>query len=359
MEFSFDEQQLEFRAQLRAFAEKQCSVSDVRAAWSSELGWSRERWKALAQMGVVGMTVPERYGGLGLGFVDLVLLLEEAGRACLPEPLLETVALGVSGLADASGERAEELQLEWLPRVAIGDAVLTVGVSSSSSSRSASSVSLVHVAAAAGADLLLLEHRSGARRELHAVSSTDVHQRTLPSLDGASRVAEVTWEPSASTTVVSGERGEAVLAGIADRAATGAGAILLGAADRMITMAAEYALERRQFGKPIGSFQAVKHHLASALVRLEFARPLVYRSALSLDQGDPEASVHASMAKASASDAALLAARSALQVHGAIGYTWEHDLHLWMKRAWALAASWGDAAFHRSRVLESAVAARS
>jgi alkylation response protein AidB-like acyl-CoA dehydrogenase len=129
------------------------------------------------------------------------------------------------------------------------------------------------------------------------------------------------------------------------------GAVLLGVADRLITMTAAYALDRIQFGVPIGSFQAVKHHLANALIGLEFARPAVYRAAYSLDQGDPEAGCHASMAKALASDAATAAARIALQVHGAIGYTWEHDLHLWMKPAWSLAAAWGDARHHRARVL--------
>ena len=133
----------------------------------------------------------------------------------------------------------------------------------------------------------------------------------------------------------------------------GTGAVLLGVADRLITMTAAYAVDRVQFGVPIGSFQAVKHHLANALIRLEFARPAVYRAAWSLDIGDPDAGSHASMAKALASDAATGAARIALQVHGAIGYTWEHDIHLWMKRAWSLAAAWGDAGFHRARVLES------
>jgi hypothetical protein len=132
----------------------------------------------------------------------------------------------------------------------------------------------------------------------------------------------------------------------------GVGAVLVGVADRLIAMAAQYANERSQFGKPIGSFQAVKHQLADALVRVEFARPVVYRAAWSLAEGDPDAGLHASMAKAMASEAATVAARTALQVHGAIGYTWEHDLHLWMKRAWALAAAWGDAAAHRARVLD-------
>jgi alkylation response protein AidB-like acyl-CoA dehydrogenase len=127
---------------------------------------------------------------------------------------------------------------------------------------------------------------------------------------------------------------------------------LLGVADRLIELAADYAREREQFGKPIGSFQAVKHHLANALLALEFARPVTYRAAYSIAHDDPDRSTHVSMAKTFASDAATLAARTALQVHGAIGYTWEHDLHLWMKRAWALAAAWGDASWHRERVAQ-------
>jgi alkylation response protein AidB-like acyl-CoA dehydrogenase len=134
------------------------------------------------------------------------------------------------------------------------------------------------------------------------------------------------------------------------------GAELLGLSQRMITMAADHAKERHQFGRPIGSFQAVKHLLAGAQVTLEFARPAVYGAAWSLDEGEPTASRAASVAKAYASDAATEAARVSLQVHGAIGYTWECDLHLFLKRAWALSAAWGSAAEHRARVLASLVA---
>jgi alkylation response protein AidB-like acyl-CoA dehydrogenase len=285
-------------------------------------------------MGVVGLTVPADHGGLGLGLVDLVLLLEEAGRVGLPEPLLDTTALGVPILAGAAWEPARS----WLDRVASGDAVLAIGVSS-----------MPAVVGAAAADLLLLE-RNG---ELHAVERDAATVVPRPGLDGTRRLAQVRWEPSPGSLVVAGKEARVVLAQLWDRAAMGTGAVLVGIADRLVAMAAQYAKERSQFGRPIGSFQAVKHHLANALVRVEFARPVVYRAAWSLSEGDPEASRHASMAKALASDAALLAARAALQVHGAIGYTWEHDLHLWMKRAWALASSWGDAASHRARVLEA------
>jgi alkylation response protein AidB-like acyl-CoA dehydrogenase len=205
------------------------------------------------------------------------------------------------------------------------------------------------VSGAPSADLFLLERD----RELHAVPAPAVTLRARPVLDGSRRLAVVEWEPSPSTLVVSGFEAEEVLAQLEQRAAMGTGAVLVGVADRLLSMAAQYAKERSQFGKPIGSFQAVKHHLADALVRVEFARPMVYRAAWSLSVGERDAGLHASMAKAMASEAATLAARTALQVHGAIGYTWEHDLQLWMKRAWALAASWGDAATHRARVLET------
>jgi alkylation response protein AidB-like acyl-CoA dehydrogenase len=335
--FAFDEQQLEFRAQLRALTDKTCTPADIRQAWASDQGWSPSRWASLAEMGVVGLTVPEADGGLGFGLVDLVLLLEEAGRSGLPEPLLETTALAVPVLVAATDAGAEDRRAQWLSPVAAGDAVLTVGLSS-----------MAAVPAALGADLLLLE-RAG---QLHAVpaSSTRCHLRL--SVDGARRLAEVDWEPSPETLVVAGAEAGVVLAALADRAAMATGAVLLGVADRLITMTAAYVVDRHQFGVPIGSFQAVKHHLAKALVRLEFARPAVYRAAWSLDQAEPDAGQHASMAKALASDAATLAARVALQLHGAIGYTWEHDIHLWMKKAWSLAAAWGDAASHRARVLE-------
>ncbi len=315
----------------------------LREAWASPLGWSRPRYEALAEMGVVGLTVPEEHGGMGLGLVDLVGLLEEAGRAGLPEPLVETTALGVPVLVQAPGAQGEVLRARWLEAVATGAAAIAVGTAS-----------MPAVPGAQGADLLLLE-REG---ELHAVPAAGVVLTPRPVLDGSRRLAKVDWEPSPATLVVSGFEAEGFVTALEDRAAMGTGAVLVGVADRLISMAALYAGQRSQFGKPIGSFQAVKHHLVNALVRVEFARPVVYRAAWSLSEGDPDARLHASMAKAMASEAATVAARTALQVHGAIGYTWEHDLHLWMKRAWALAAAWGDAAAHRARVLEILVGRR-
>jgi alkylation response protein AidB-like acyl-CoA dehydrogenase len=134
------------------------------------------------------------------------------------------------------------------------------------------------------------------------------------------------------------------------RGTLGYSAQLVGLARRMLAMTVGYVSERKQFGAPIGSFQAIKHHLADVRIAVEFAAPLAYRAAYSLAEGDPDAMLHCSMAKAQCADAAELAARAALQCHGAMGYSYEYDLHLFMKRAWALSRTWGDASWHRDRV---------
>jgi alkylation response protein AidB-like acyl-CoA dehydrogenase len=171
------------------------------------------------------------------------------------------------------------------------------------------------------------------------------------SIDGARHLLEVTAALPPAASVVDGAPATELWKKAADRGAWATAAVLVGVADRLLSMAAEYAAARVQFGKPIGSFQAVKHHLAGARIRLEFARPLVYAAAWALDEEEPDVPRRVAMAKSAASDAAGLAASVALQVHGAIGYTWEHDLHLWMKRAWSLSATWGDAGWHRARLL--------
>jgi hypothetical protein len=180
------------------------------------------------------------------------------------------------------------------------------------------------------------------------VTPEEVALQPVESVDGARRLFALDLGASSWARVQAEHHSEVDLA--FDRAVLGTAAQLLGLTDRMIEMTVAYASERKQFGVPIGSFQAVKHHLANARLALEFARPLVYRAASTVATGDSERPVAVSLAKASASDAARLAARVALQCHGAIGYTTEYDLHLFMKRAWALAATWGDAAWHRARV---------
>ncbi len=321
-----------FRDTARDLLHRHCPPAALRAAWSEPSGRVPGLWARLAEVGLVGLTVPEAQGGLGLDELDLVLVLEEAGRAGAPEPLLETTAVGAPLLRDSGSEALREA---WLPRVASGEAVLAVGLAGAP-----------YVAFAGEADLLLLQHGD----ELHAVPRAQVTLTAQPSVDGSRRLFSVAWSPGAETRFASGGAARRAAALAFDRGALAAAAELCGIARRLLDVTVEYVGVRQQFGKPVGSFQAVKHHLADALLAIELARPVVHRAAYSLARADPERSIHVSMAKAQASDAALGAARAALQCHGAIGYSAEHDLHLWMKRAWALAAAWGDAAWHRARV---------
>lgn len=323
MRFAFTEEQIELRSAVRDLLAKECPASVVRQAWENDTGRAEGAWKALAEMGVLAVLAPEEMGGIGGSEVDLVGVLEETGRAALPEPIVETAAVAVPLLAAAGDERAAAL------------------VDGSASVTAVAPTDELAVWAGS-ADVVLLFDDSC----VHAVATGDATVESRPSVDGARRLCAVS-APLGDATRVGGPDAAALAF---DRGALGTAAQLLGLGRQMLDVTVEYAKERKQFGAPIGSFQAVKHHLADVRLALEFAAPLVYRAAWSVAQGDPERSAHVSMAKAQASEAAVLASRAALQCHGAIGYTTEHDLHMWMKRAWALSASWGSAAWHRRRV---------
>ncbi len=349
MHFAFTDQQLEFRDAVRQVLARECTPDHVRAAYAAPTARSA-RWSVLADLGVVGLTVPEAHGGLGLALVDLVPLAEESGRVALPEPLVATTGLAAPLLADLdAGGPADPRIGPWLDALATGD--LTAAVADPRWPEGP-------VAGAVGADLLLLVAGGTDSVELHGVEGSTVTVDPVPSLDPTRRLGTPVWGPSPDTLLASGARAAALLAATADRAAVAVGAELLGLADAMIATAAAYARDRQQFGRPIGSFQAVKHLLAGAQVLLEFARPVVCAAAWAIDTGAGDRSRAASVAKAYAAEAALEAARVSLQVHGAIGYTWECDLHLWLKRTWALAEAWGSAADHRSRLLDSLLAER-
>jgi alkylation response protein AidB-like acyl-CoA dehydrogenase len=330
--FAFDEEQLRFRASVRGVLERVCPPAAVRAVWESEHAHLASRWTALAELGLLGLLVPERAGGLGLDEISLVLPLEETGRAALPEAVVETVAVAAPLLA---GLEDRDLADPWLARLAAGETVVTVGCEPNPW------VSHADVAA-----LLVLAHQD----EIHAVPRADVRIERLPHLDGAQRLFRVAWTPAARTRVAAGERARALMAAAVDRGALAAAAQLLGTGQRLIDEAVRYAKQREQFGRAIGSFQAIKHMLANAQVRLEFARPVVYRAAFGVARDLATRGRDVSHAKIVAADAATFAARTALQVHGAIGYTWEVDLHVWMKRSWALTSAWGTSSWHRARV---------
>ncbi len=346
MRFALTDEQQEFRDAVRSLLADTCAPDDVRAAWADATlagggpgggdGRVRRAWSALGEMGVLGLCVPEDHGGLGGTDEDLVPLLIEVGRAGLPDPVSSTAGVVVAALRDHA---APGVAATWLPRVAGGEVAIGVGFEGAGT-----------VPAAASLDAFLLSDRD----ELHLVERTGVELEPLETVDGARHLARVRWTPSEATLLAGGtddlREGFGPVNETFDRAALGAAAVLAGLSRRMLDMAVQYAGERQQFGVPIGSFQAIKHQLADASLAVEFAEPLVLRAANSLALGDPGAPAHVSMAKAAISDAADGAARASLQVHGAIGYTVEYDLHLYMKRAWALAVRHGDAAFHRKRV---------
>ena len=346
MDFTLGGDRFLFAETLRDVLDDVCSPAAVRSSWEDPTGAVDGLWESLAGIGVLGLTVPEAHGGLGMDEVDQVLLLEELGRAACPGPVAEHSAVAVPMLRDLAPSSVCD---EWLGRAADGSAVLTAGSPADTSSGPL-------VLAGDCADLVVLA-LDGA---VHAVPAASVSGRPVESLDGARRLTEVTVEVSDATLV--SDDPTAVTA-LWDRGAWASAAQAVGVAQRLLARPVPDVAERAPVGRPVGVNQAVKHHCSNVAIAVEFARPIVQAAAWSLANGRaPEGTIPpgvtgeagpstlVSMAKAMASDAVDLACRSALQCHGAIGYTVEHDLQLWLKRGWALSASWGDAHRHRRRV---------
>lgn len=333
MRFALSEDQLLFRDTVRALLNDRAGPEVARAAWESDTGAVGDVWDRLAEMGVVAMLAPESGGGMGMTEVDLLAIQIEAGAAALTEPLIEHVAVGVPALVE-SGAAGEG----WVAPAVAGEVRVSVALRPDTFHPHGGS-----------AELFLAQRGTGDESELVAVTRDDADLVAQESVEEARRLVRVGLADGVGTVL----GGREMVSAARDRGALAAAAQLVGVTRTLIETTTEYAKEREQFGKPIGVNQAVKHQLADARVALEFAEPLALRAAASLSAGDPDRSAHVAMAKAQASDAADLAARTALQVHGAIGYTFEHDLHLWLKRAWSLSASWGSAAHHRGRVADA------
>lgn len=340
MEFGFSEDQTLLQQTVRDFLEGECTALHVRGLWETETGRSTDFWSKLAEIGVPGLLVPEEHGGLGLDERDMVLVLEETGRAALAEPVIATAVVAAPTLVALAELGQVELAEAWLPRIASGSAIVAVGHARSPLVEDA------HVA-----DLLLLPHGDA----LHAVDPGAAKCTAQPAIDPSRRLFAVEWTPSEATCVATGEAGRRLQAEMLDRGAFGCAAQQLGVAEQLVDMGALYASQRKQFGVAIGSFQAVKHRLANAKVRLEYARSVVHRAAHSVARRAPTRSVDVSLAKFLVGEAATFAAGESLQVHGAIGYTYEQDLHVWMKRAWSLDLSFGSGAWHRARVADAVI----
>ena len=338
MDFTFTEDQLLFQDEVKKFLVNEVTPEKIRELWETESGRSEDLWQAMAGMGLTGLTVPEEFGGMGMNAVDFVLLAQACGFVALPEPLVDTVLVAVP-LINALPDDA--VKFAWLPRIAAGEAKVAVGLSQN-----------LLVADAHIADLLLLQHGE----EIHAVTKSQVRLTHNESIDPSRKLFSVEWTPSSATCVARGEEAKKLIADAFNAGALGAAAQALGLTQRMIEISVKYTTDRTQFGKPIGSFQAVKHRLANVAVPLEYAKAVVHRAAYSIAHGHQDAALHVSHAKLAASEASLLGAKNGIQVHGAMGYTWEVDMHIFMKKAWALNNTWGDVAFHKNRVADVVLA---
>ena len=333
MDFTFTEDQLLFHKSVRDFLLSEVTPERIRASWETQTGRDPALWQQLTDMGLVGLTVPEEFGGLGMNELDFVLLAQECGYVALPEPLVNTALVAVPMLKDIGGD----LAAKWLPRVAAGEAKIAVGLEQN-----------ILVEDAHVADLLILQRGS----QLYVLTPEQVALRHNESVDPSRRLfaVEINCEISA---IVRGEAAGKIIARALDRGALGCAAQALGLAQRMLDTSVTYTGDRKQFGKAIGSFQAVKHMMANVAVQLEYAKAPVHRAAYALSVEGDSATESVSHAKLVACEAAKLAAKNCIQVHGAMGYTWEVDLHIFMKKAWALTNTWGDAAFHKSRIAKA------
>jgi alkylation response protein AidB-like acyl-CoA dehydrogenase len=286
-------------------------------------------WQTIASTGLTAVLVPERDGGLGLHEIDFVLIAEACGYAALTEPLAEHAGVAAPLLA-ATGANT------WLCQAAAaGEATLAVGHSINP-----------FVADADSAAAVLMEHDG----EVHLIEPTRAQLTRQPSIDPFRRLFRIDWIASRTTRIADAASGTPLWADALDRGALFSAAQCLGLAQRAVDLAVSYAKERNQFGKPIGSYQAVKHLLANVQVQIEFARPVVHAAAAEFSARDAMSRARISHAKLVASEAADLGARTALQVHGAMGYSWEVDVHFFLKRALALTHAWGGPSFHHSRV---------
>jgi len=322
MDFSFSEEQLMIAETARKLFADTCASAQLRTMLTNGEARDAARWANIFETGLTATLLPEDTGGLGLAELDFVLVAEAAGYAALPEPLVESA--GVAAPLLAAIDPAHELLAAPANSLAIGHPINPF------------------VADADTAAALLLQHNGAT----YLARPDQVKLTRQPSTDPFRRLFSVDWTPDTPIATDPGPWDDAL-----DRGALFAAAQCVGVAQKAIDLAVDYAKTREQFGKPIGSYQAVKHLIANAQVKVEFARPVIHAAAAVLPQRDAFSRARISHAKLVAGEAADLATRTALQVHGAMGYSWEVDVHFLLKRALALGAAWGGPAFHRGRVL--------
>jgi alkylation response protein AidB-like acyl-CoA dehydrogenase len=374
MNFGFNDEQELLRSTARKFFENECGSDTVRRLMETPEGISPNLWTKIAEQGWLGLVFPEAYDGLGLGLVDLVVLMEEMGRAVVPGPYFSTVLLGGLAVLEAGSEAQKK---EWLPKIAAGDKRVALAWMEPSAQLGPAGVTLtatekggrytlsgtklfVHDAHTADALVVAARTRPGAGAEgvslfLLPRDTSGLRVTLLPTMDQTRKLCEVTCVDvvvGADALLGPAGAGWAPLARVLDRATVALCAEMCGGAQKVLDMTVEYAKIRQAFGRPIGSYQGVKHRAADMLVDVENAKSITYYAAWALDEGAAEAPLAVSMAKAYVSDAFRRVAAAGIQLHGGIGFTWEHDLHLYFKRAKGSEFTFGDATHHRERVAQ-------
>jgi len=374
MDFGFSEEQEMLRQSARDFLAKECPMTWVRRMMDDDRGFTDETWRKMAELGWMGLVLPEEHGGSGLTFVDLVVVLEEMGRAVLPGPFFSTVV--VAGVALAEGGNAAQKQ-DLLPKLAAGQLRATLAQLEPSARWDAEGVACeakpggggwalsgtkLFVPDAHTADVIVVAARApgstgadGVGLFLVDARASGVKTTLLKTMDQTRKLCEVVLE----NVRVPGERvlaepgkGWPLLQRVVDRGKVGLCAEMCGGAQKVLEMSVEYAKVREQFGRPIGSFQAIQHKCANMLVEVESSKSATYYAAWAVANDVAEAPLAAAMAKAYCSDAYRHTAGEGIQIHGGIGFTWEHDMHIYFKRAKSSEVTFGDATWNRELVAQ-------
>jgi alkylation response protein AidB-like acyl-CoA dehydrogenase len=365
--FDLNDEQQAIKSTAREFLAARYKSERIRELAESEHGFEQADWEEMAGLGWPGLALPEEWGGQGLGIVELAVLFEEIGYALAPSPLLSNTVAGLALAANGTDEQKER----WLRPLAAGEARGTVALFDAGTPARIGEFEMearadgdgvvldgekVLVLDAGSADFLLVATADG-RRHLVERGADGVTVSAEPSIDLTRRLYSVRFDGVRVGPEATLEGGQTDYLPVFWRACVAVAAESTGVAQRALEMAVEYAKDRQQFGRPIGSYQAVSHRCAQMLLETENSRSAVYGAAWAADADPDSLPLAASMAKAYASDAGWRVPDASIQVHGGIGFTWEHDLHLFLKRGRANAALFGDARWHRERVADLVLAA--
>ena len=367
MNFDFSDEQKQLRDEARKFLSEQCPPKAVRAVLDGKVAYDKGLWKALAEMGFLGVAIPESYGGTGAGHLELCVIAEEMGRALAPVPFSSTVYLAAEALLLAGTEAQKQ---KWLPAIARGDAIGTLALFEGKGNPRQEAIKLSAsggtlngikkpVPDGAIADFAIVAARTGSSgREtdislfLVDLKSEGVEARDLTNLDPTHGQAELTFKNCKAEPLGRVNEGWSIITQVLDRAAVLTAFEQVGGADRALEMGRDYALDRIAFGRPIGSFQAVKHMLADMYVSATLARSNCYYGAWALSTNASELPEAAAAARISATQAFQHCAKNNIQVHGGMGFTWEFDCHMYYRRANATALGLGSLSYWEDALIE-------